>query len=293
MAELTKEEEIEIVSSFKVAHGFKKRTWIGVVYGGVKTGKSFLAKESPNPFYIPIESGAMSVPDVARFDTIPTTFDEVLLMLRCASSKKWAGNNVLDVDGNPMPIKTIVIDSLSALQRLIWDKVIKENPKISRGGASVDVTSIEDYDYGHGYLLALTHWERFMRFVGIARDNGYNILLICHSAYRNINDEQGTRKFLDLDLVVYGAANTVGVIAKDADWIYLIKSEVCVKKMTANKQDKRMIGTEERPIRRVYTRETNLFLAGVRAEHEEKIPDCYDLDYTGEAARQLFKDLEG
>lgn len=293
MANLTPEQESDLAAKFTISHGFKKRPWIGVIYGGVKTGKSFLGKDSPSPFYIPLEPGAMSVPDVSRFNTIPQTFDEALVMLRYAANKKWTDANVLDDNGNPRQIKTIVIDTLSAMQRLIWDKVISENPKISRGGALFDVTSIADYDYGDGYLMALTHWERFMRAVGIVRDKGYNVLMICHSAYRNINDEQGTRKVLDLDLVVYGAANTVGVIAKDADWIYLVKSEVCVKKMTGNKQDKRMIGTEDRPMRRVYTRETNLFLAGVRAEHEENIPDCYDLDYTGETARQLFKDLEG
>jgi len=60
----------------EIEYGFKQRPWIGVLYGAVGTGKSWLAANAPKPFIVPIENGAFSVPKIPRFNILPTNIDQ-------------------------------------------------------------------------------------------------------------------------------------------------------------------------------------------------------------------------
>jgi len=97
-------------------------------------------------------------------------------------------------------IDTVIFDTISMLEPMIWADVIKNNPTIPRGGKQFEVKAISDYDYGAGYDMAMEYWERFIVMCHALRDCGLNVLIIAHSCYRNVNDEHGTRKFIDLSL---------------------------------------------------------------------------------------------
>jgi hypothetical protein len=67
--------------------------------------------------------------------------------------------------------KTVVIDSLDWLEKLIWQSVCKEHQK----------KSIEDFGYGKGYIIASRKWEQFIHMLDACRSRGMNIVLLAHA----------------------------------------------------------------------------------------------------------------
>ena len=68
--------------------------------------------------------------------------------------------------------RTVVVDSLDWLERLIWEEVCKQKT----------VESIEDIGYAKGYTFALTQWREFLTGLEALRaDRGMMIILIAHA----------------------------------------------------------------------------------------------------------------
>ena len=68
--------------------------------------------------------------------------------------------------------KTIVIDSLDWLERMIWHDVAEQHGK----------ESIEDFGYGKGYVICLDAWRRLLDGLDMAREKrGMEAILIAHS----------------------------------------------------------------------------------------------------------------
>jgi len=66
----------------------------------------------------------------------------------------------------------VVIDSLSALEPMIWDVVARQEGK----------ANVESIGYGRGYILALSYWSQLLECLGaLARDKGIGSILIAHS----------------------------------------------------------------------------------------------------------------
>jgi hypothetical protein len=75
--------------------------------------------------------------------------------------------------------KTVVIDSLDWLERLIWAKVCAD-----RG-----VKSIEDIGYAKGYTFAMQHWREVLDgLTALRNERGMTIILIAHAAIEKFND---------------------------------------------------------------------------------------------------------
>ena len=70
------------------------------------------------------------------------------------------------------PYRTIVVDSLDWLERLIWADVCRQR----------NVESIEDIGYAKGYVFALTQWREFLEGLSaLRRDKGMTVVLIAHA----------------------------------------------------------------------------------------------------------------
>ena len=68
--------------------------------------------------------------------------------------------------------KTVVIDSLDWLEKLIWQATAKE----------ADKKSIEDFGYGKGYVLACRRWEQLLHMLDACRSvRGMNVILLAHA----------------------------------------------------------------------------------------------------------------
>lgn len=83
----------------------------------------------------------------------------------------------------PHDFGTVVIDTVDALERLIWEQVCQEQ----------NVTALEEIGYGKGYLLAVSHWENLLAGLNHLRMNkGMAVLLLAHAKIQKFQDPLGS-----------------------------------------------------------------------------------------------------
>jgi len=139
-----------------------------VLLGTEKIGKSSFAAGSDSPIFVPIklEEGIddLNVPKFPVCDTL----DKAMDALRVLGTE----------DHN---FKTVVIDSASTLEPIIWQAVCLE-----KGWAS-----IEDPGFGRGYVEALNKWRELMEVLDFLRDEkGMAIIIIGHTKTKTYNDPE-------------------------------------------------------------------------------------------------------
>ena len=128
-----------------------------MLYGTHGVGKSSFAACAPKPIFIQTEDGLGEI-DCDKFPLI-TTFDQAL-----------QGLSELYTDQHEY--RTVVVDSLDWLERLIWAEVCKKR----------NVESIEDIGYAKGYVFALTQWREFLEgLTALRNDRGMSVVLIAHA----------------------------------------------------------------------------------------------------------------
>lgn len=151
----------------QVTHGTINRPPRVILSGVEKIGKSTFASQFPAPVFIPVkgEEGIDAL-DVARFP-VCTTFDEVLSAL----------GSLVEEDHD---FETVVIDSASTLEPLIWDAVCAEH----------QVESIEKVGggFGKGYVESVKKWRDLMACLDYLRDEGVASVLITHVSVRSFTD---------------------------------------------------------------------------------------------------------
>jgi hypothetical protein len=157
------------ISLASISRGKARRAPRIILLGTDKVGKSSFAGQAPNPIFIPVirEEGIDEI-DTSKFPTAKN-FDEVI---ECLSSL-CAGEH---------DHKTVVIDSASALEPLVWDKTCVEN-----GG----VQSIEKVGggFGKGYIEALKYWRELQSALDYLRDErDMACILIGHVKVKVFND---------------------------------------------------------------------------------------------------------
>jgi hypothetical protein len=67
--------------------------------------------------------------------------------------------------------KTVVIDSLDWLEKLIWQATCRDESK----------KNIEDFGYGKGYTKAVGRWEKLLAMLDECRARGLNVILLAHA----------------------------------------------------------------------------------------------------------------
>lgn len=128
-----------------------------LVYGTAGIGKSTFATCAPSPIVVQTEDGLGEI-DCHKFP-VASSFDEVM-------------SNLGALYQDEHTYRTVVIDSLDWLERLIWGKVC----------ATRQVATIEDIGYGKGYTFALQHWRDVLDGLGALRDRkGMTVILIAHA----------------------------------------------------------------------------------------------------------------
>ena len=128
-----------------------------VVHGPPGAGKTYFAAHAPNPIVIRAEDG-LGVLDVDAFPPAET-YQDVIDALA----------SLFD-DGHGY--QSVVIDSLSALEPLIWAQVARD----------AGVKNHEEIGYGKGYILAMDYWNDVMSACKALSHKGITPILIAHSA---------------------------------------------------------------------------------------------------------------
>lgn len=181
-----------------------------IVLGRAKAGKSTLASQAPAPIFIPIkgEEGIDAL-DVPAFP-ICNKFSDVMECLRALYDEH--------------PYKTIVIDSISTLELLVWD----ETCRINEG-----VDSIEKVGKGFakGYTEALRQWRFIVEALDHLRNDMHmGCVLIGHVKAKRFNDptmEAYDRWQVDIN------DKAAEFLTRWADGVLFLTHKVAVKKEDA------------------------------------------------------------
>lgn len=127
-----------------------------VIYGVPGIGKSTLAANAPNPVFVQVEDGLGQL-EVAHGPLVDN-YSQIKDQLQFFAED--------DHD-----FETLVVDTIDALEPLIWDDVCKADGK----------KSIEDFGFGKGFMKAADEHRKVMRLINKCRDRGMLTIMLAHS----------------------------------------------------------------------------------------------------------------
>lgn len=143
------------ISLDNITKGGSDRAPIMVIHGTPGIGKSTFAACAPDPIFLRTEDGLGDL-QVATFPELES-YEQILEALGA----------LFETDD----FKTVVIDSLSALEPLIWDKVARDHGK----------NNLEDIGFGKGYIYAMDYWREIMAALKELAKRGIMPVLIAHT----------------------------------------------------------------------------------------------------------------
>jgi hypothetical protein len=230
----------EIGGRMKIVTGKQPRPRRILLYGQHGVGKSTWASEAPSPIFLNIEDGLNDI-NCARTEKLHSYGDVV-------SAVSWLVTNGEEY-------KTVVVDTLDWLERLIFAEVAREANK----------TTISDIGYGKGYDAAVKKWEFLLNGLEANRQKGRGIILLAHARIvRFENPETSAYDRYELDL--HKSSN--GMLQEWCDEVLFASFRVFTRNedMGFGKERKIALGGKERYIR------TNESAAAV-AKNRLRLPD--------------------
>lgn len=232
------------VSRGRVEHA----AWLHV-YGPEGVGKSSLGAAAPDPIFIDVEQGTMNL-ETTRFTfddagrTMPQSFEELLDAVRT-------------VERETHPYKTLVIDTLDAVEALIWQYICLRDGK----------ENIAAYGFAKGEnIVALDEWRKLIAALERVRAKGINVLTLSHSIVKRFDDPEsdGWDRYI---LKLHEKAG--GLVKERADAVLFAKFEVVKQKAKDDRRKVRAITTDARFL---YTRKTGAYDAKNRYDLPEELP---------------------
>jgi hypothetical protein len=232
------------VSTGRIQHAF----WIHV-YGPEGVGKSSLGAAALAPIFIDVEQGTMNL-EATRFvfdekgRTMPNGFEEFLEAVRT-------------VERESHPYKTLVIDTLDAVEGLIWQYICARDGK----------ENIAAYGYGKGEnIVALDEWRKLIAALERVRARGVNVLTLSHSIVKRFDDPEsdGWDRYI---LKLHEKAG--GLVKERADAVLFAKFDTVKVKSKDDAKKKRVALTDARYL---YSRKTGAYDAKNRYDLPEEIP---------------------
>lgn len=137
-----------------------------VFYAPSGFGKNTFASQAPSPIFIQCEEGVGNM----TYDRFPLakSFKDVLDALGLLAETKHK-------------FSTVVIDTIDALERLIFEEVVKEH-----NAEKKPITSIGDIGFGAGYVKALNYWGQLLSALDYLRkEKGIMPILLAHSQIKS------------------------------------------------------------------------------------------------------------
>ena len=135
-----------------------------LVHGQEGVGKTTLASKFPEPVFLQTEDGTPAGLKLTSFGLLSSYRDV---------------RDALTALGGEHDFGTVVLDSLDALEGLIWSEVCESNKW----------ASIEAPGYGRGYVIADRWWRDFLAALAwLRRERGLTIVLLAHSSIETISD---------------------------------------------------------------------------------------------------------
>jgi hypothetical protein len=215
-----------------------------ILYSPPGMGKTTLASEFPAAVFIQVEEGTPSDLELTAFPK-PKTFTDVL-------------DAIGSLYADPHDYRTLVIDSLSELEKLVMAEVCTRN----------NWKSIEQPGYGKGYKECEYVWQEFIDGCNALRnDRGMAIVMIAHAIIDRFDDPT-TQSYSRYDIALHKSAKAL--FDREVDAIFLIKQEVMVQKEDMGFNKQRAVGMSG-STRWIYTEGRPGFLAKSRYALPDKI----------------------
>ena len=218
-----------------------------LLWGAPKTGKSTFASKFPSPFLLPIkrEEGvdAIDCPKLPKSIESTQELRDVLLWL-------------IQTDHN---FKTVIIDSISTLEPLIFEEVCREN--------GVDTINKVGGGFGNGYTESTKKFNDLINLLNALREKGIIVILIGHvksNLYNNLYCEDYYKYIGNV------VERHLQVVEQWADCIFFSNFDVVVN----NDSNKASVGRSW-----LYTKPSPVHSAGCRKPWNEQLPEKLPLEF--------------
>lgn len=193
-----------------------------VIYGAEGSGKSTLAADMPAPIFLDLEGGSGHL-DVVRYPFIggsPRSYQDII-----------AAIDEIDTEHD---FRTLVLDTVDALEPLIWDHCASRSNL-----AESDMRS-----YGRGAALVLDEWHRLIvRLDRLRLRQQLAICLIGHSTIRPYKNPIGE----DYDRIRLRIADKAGgLLTGYADLVGYLAAEEFTAKLGGADRSKKGVSTGRR-----------------------------------------------
>jgi AAA domain len=184
-----------------------------LIHGLEGVGKTTLAARFPSPVFLQIEDGTGNL-ELATFGLL--------------DSLAAAQEAITALGNEDHDFRTLVLDSIDALEPLIWAAICRE-----RGWPSIEAPG-----YGKGYVEADASWRDLLAGLDwLRRTRDMLIILIAHSAVETVNDPR-VPAYTSYQLRVHKRAR--GPLQDWADVIGFLGTDVVIKSEDAGFGKKRI-----------------------------------------------------
>lgn len=228
-----------------------------VIYGDNGVGKSTFASEAEGCVFMDLEG------NIDHLDSPKQslkTWEECIEFLRSLITQEHQ-------------FKTLIIDSLEALEQKIWNYSCTAN--VTKDGYTPQfIDDQKVFSFGKGYSYALNIWRKFIEMLNTVRSRkGMDIILIAHSGVRK-HEVFGGGSFDRYEFRLHTKA--AGLIADWCHCIFFATTEVKIetdwKNLEFNKPKKKARLTGNRSM---YT----ACQAAHLAKNVYNLPECLPLDW--------------
>lgn len=187
----------------------QNRAVICTITGDAGVGKTRLAATFPKPIFIRAEDGMQSIPEAQRPDALPLV-----------SSVEQFWEQMVALVQEDHDYKTVVIDSVTALERMFIQYVVDSDPKNPK--------SINQAlgGYGAGLSAVAAQHQRLRKAVGMLNAKGMHAVFIAHADTVTIElPDQDPYTRYDLRL----GKKSVAPYVDDVDLVGYLKLETFTK----------------------------------------------------------------
>lgn len=232
----------------EIVTGVRKRGRFVVLYGAAGIGKTTLASKANKVLFIDAENGTDEL-DVAR------------LSVREPGQLREAFVAAFKSD-----FQTIVIDSATAVERLLTGQILSERK----------IKTLARAGYGAGFQDLKDSWIETLKPVEAILNSNRNVILIGHTKVKTVNDTVLGDTYDRTEMDIH--KDSLQTIVSTADMILLMREEITLREDDGRT---RAIGTGKRCL---YTSDRPSFLAKTRV----KIPEIIDLEKTENVWEKLL-----